>query len=93
MNLEVVNDIMSNDFICSIENTNVEKLFNMVNNYVKVNYICELNEKYYVSFNTNNYEIGMIYGPEDILYYIRKINIEANINLKDVLNNIDLKNK
>ena len=87
MNLEVVNDIMSNDFICSIENTNVEKLFNLVNNYVKVNYVCELNEKYYVSFNENNYEIGMIYGPEDILYYIRKINIEANINLKDVLNN------
>ena len=44
MNLEVVNNLMSKDFVCSIENTNVEKLFNLVNNYVKVNYVSELNE-------------------------------------------------
>ncbi len=87
MNLEVINDITSKNFVSSIENLNVEKLFNIVNNYVKINYVCELNEKYYVSYDNNNYEIGMIYGPEDILYYIRKSNIEANINLVDVLNN------
>ncbi len=87
MNLEVINDITSRNFISSIENLSVEKLFNIVNNYVKVNYICELNEKYYFSFNGNNYEIGMLYGPEDILYYIRKSNIEANIDLMDILNN------
>ena len=87
MNLEVINDITSKNFVSSIENLNVEKLFNIVNNYVKINYVCELNEKYYVSYDNNNYEIGMIYGPEDILYYIRKSNVEANINLVDVLNN------
>ena len=70
MNLEVINDITSKNFVSSIENLNVEKLFNIVNNYVKINYVCELNEKYYVSYDNNNYEIGMIYGPEDILYYI-----------------------
>ena len=84
---EVLNELKNKDYISNIENINVEKLFNKVNEYIKTNYICEENEKYYVVYDNNNYELGMIYGPEDIYYYIKKCNHLGNIDLLDAINN------
>ena len=79
----------NNSFITSISNPEVEKMFFVVDNFVKSNYLfIEEDDKYYIKYNDIFYICGFYYGPE-VLYYVRICNDK---NIKNYVDYEDLKN-
>ena len=78
------------DSISSLSNDSISKLFKIVDNYMKKNYLKENdNDEYYIRVNGVKYLIGYTF-VYDGFYYIKRIKSEENENrcfeLEDILN-------
>lgn len=94
--------LVKHDLICSrlydfnnnynSNNKNIGKLFDVVDEYAKKNYIVSStnNEKYFIKYKNYYFEIGIQYGP-DIVHYIIKKKFDNKIkyiDIEDIKNNV-----